>query len=101
LSGYPLGLPKIVRPDEPYETVCVTLAPGERLVLYSDGVVEAQNARSDLFDDDRFLHVLEQAGTDMTPKDLIDKTVSQVVAFIGDAPRTDDITMVILQREVS
>jgi serine phosphatase RsbU (regulator of sigma subunit) len=37
----------------------------------------------------------------MTPKDLIDKTVSQVVAFIGDAPRTDDITMVILQREVS
>jgi len=35
----------------------------------------------------------------VTSKDLIEKTVSLVVAFIGDAPRTDDITMVILQRE--
>lgn len=101
LSGYPLGLPKIVRPTEPYDTVCITLAPGDRLVLYSDGVVEAQNTRRHLFDDDRFLRVLERAGVDVTPEDLIDKTVWQVTSFIGDAPRTDDITMVVLQREVS
>jgi serine phosphatase RsbU (regulator of sigma subunit) len=62
-------------------------------------VVEAQNAGSDLFDDDCFLDLLGRAGTDVTSKDLIEKTVSLVVAFIGDAPRTDDITMVILQRE--
>lgn len=101
LSGYPLGLPKIVRPDEPYETERFTLSPGARLVLYSDGVVEAQNKRSQLYDDDRFLRLLERAGKDMASKDLIEKTVSQVVSFIGDAPRTDDITMVILKREVS
>jgi len=101
LNGYPLGLPKIVRPDEPYDTVCFTLSPGDRLVLYSDGVVEAQNARHHLFDDDRFLRLLERADADMTSQDLIQKTVTQVTSFIGDAPRTDDITMVVLQREVS
>ncbi|MGA1199496.1 MAG: PP2C family protein-serine/threonine phosphatase, partial [Candidatus Latescibacterota bacterium] len=101
LNGYPLGLPKIVRPDEPYDTVCFALSPGDRLVLYSDGVVEAQNARHHLFDDDRFLRLLERAGAEMTSEDLIQKTVTQVTSFIGDAPRTDDITMVVLQREVS
>lgn len=101
LNGYPLGLPKIVRPDEPYETVCVTLRPGDRLVLYSDGVVEAQNVKHHLFDDDRFLRLLERADADVTPKELIEKTVSKVTSFIGDAPRTDDITMVVLQREDS
>ena len=101
LNGYPLGLPKIVRPSEPYDMVCVTLAPGDRLVLYSDGVVEAQNNRRHLFDDDRFLRVLERADEDVSPEELIDKTVWQVTSFIGDAPRTDDITMVVLQREVS
>lgn len=99
LSGYPLGLPKLVRPDEPYETTHVTLAPGDRLVLYSDGVVEAQNKRHQLFDDARFLRLLERADADVSSKELIDKTVSQVTSFIGDAPRTDDITMVVLQRE--
>jgi serine phosphatase RsbU (regulator of sigma subunit) len=69
--------------------------------LYSDGVVEAQNARHHLFDDDRFLRLLERAGAEMTSEDLIQKTVTQVTSFIGDAPRTDDITMVVLQREVS
>ncbi|MBT3602292.1 MAG: SpoIIE family protein phosphatase [Candidatus Latescibacteria bacterium] len=101
LSGYPLGLPKIVRPDEPYETEQFTLSPGARLVLYSDGVVEAQNKRRQLYDDDRFLRLLERTGKDVASKDLIEKAVSRVVDFIGDAPRTDDITMVILQREVS
>ena len=99
ISGYPLGLPKIVRPVEAYETITVKLAPGERLVLYSDGVVEAQNSHSHLFDEGRFLHLLERAGSYMTSKELIDRTVSQVVAFIGEAPRTDDITLVILQRD--
>ena len=76
LNGYPLGLPKIVRPDEPYDTLHLTLSPGDRLVLYSDGVVEAQNARRHLFDDDRFLRLLERADVEMTSKDLIQKTVA-------------------------
>ncbi len=101
LVGYPLGIPALVRPPTPYRVVHLTLAPGDRLVLYSDGVVEAQNARRNFFDDDRFVRCLEQASIDQTPTDLIADLVTDVKSFIGNARRTDDITLVILQRDLS
>jgi sigma-B regulation protein RsbU (phosphoserine phosphatase) len=101
LVGYPLGIPALVRPPTPYRVVHLTLAPGDRLVLYSDGVVEAQNAKRNFFDDDRFVRCLEQASIDQTPTDLIADLVTDVKSFIGNARRTDDITLVILQRDLS
>ncbi len=101
LVGYPLGIPALVRPQTPYRVEHLTLAPGDRLVLYSDGVVEAQNARRNFFDDDRFIRCLERASIDRTPTDLIADLVADVKSFIGNARRTDDITLVILQRDLS
>ena len=101
LTGYPLGIPALVRPQTPYHVEHLTLAPGDRLVLYSDGVVEAQNARRNFFDDDRFIRCLERASIDRTPTDLIADLVADVKSFIGNARRTDDITLVILQRDLS
>ena len=100
LSGYPLGIPAIVRPDTPYQATTVTLAPGDRLVLYSDGVVEAQNAKRDFYDDDRFALRLQQAAPDRNPTNLIADLVADVKSFIGNARRTDDITLVVLQRDL-
>ena len=99
LTGYPLGIPAVVRPETPYRTIHLTLNPGDRLVLYSDGVVEAQNAQRDFFDDDRFVRRLERALPSRQPADLIDDLVAEVTSFIGDARRTDDITLVVLQRD--
>lgn len=101
LAGYPLGIPALVRPQTPYRVVHLTLAPGDRLVLYSDGVVEAQNAKRNFFDDDRFIRCLERASINQTPTDLIADLVANVKSFIGKARRTDDITLVILQRDLS
>ena len=101
LTGYPLGLPALVRPETPYRTIHLTLNPGDRLVLYSDGVVEAQNAQRDFFDDDRFVRRLDRALPSQPPADLIAGLVSDVTSFIGDARRTDDITLVVLQRDPS
>ena len=101
LTGYPLGIPALVRPQTPYRVEHLTLAPGDRLILYSDGVVEAQNAKRNFFDDDRFIRCLERASIDQTPTDLIADLVANVKAFIGNARRTDDITLVILQRDLS
>ena len=101
LAGYPLGIPALVRPQVPYRVVHLTLAPGDRLVLYSDGVVEAQNAKRDFFDDVRFIRCLERASIAQKPTDLIADLVADVKSFIGNARRTDDITLVILQRDLS
>ena len=99
LDGFPLGLPALVRPDEPYTTIELSLAPGDRLVFYSDGVVEAQDAQHNLYDDDRFLHKLESVIPADPSTDLIDNVVIDIKRFIGSAPRTDDITLVMLQRK--
>lgn len=97
LNGYPLGLPKIVRPNEPYDTQEIILKPGHRLVLYSDGVVEAQNARNQFYEEDRFVHQLQHIPLNTPPNTLIQHVVSDVKSFVGGAPRTDDITLVVLQ----
>ena len=101
LAGYPLGIPALVRPPTPYRVEHLTLAPGDRLVLYSDGVVEAQNAKRNFFDDDRFIRCLERASIVQKPTNLIADLVADVKSFIGNARRTDDITLVILQRDLS
>ena len=101
ITGYPLGIPALVRPQTPYRVEHLTLAPGDRLVLYSDGVVEAQNVKRNFFDDDRFIRCLERASIDQTPTDLIADLVTNIKSFIGKARRTDDITLVILQRDLS
>jgi len=101
LTGYPLGIPALVRPQTPYRVEHLTLAPGDRLILYSDGVVEAQNAKRNFFDDDRFVRCLERASIEQTPTDLIADLVANIKSFIGEAQRTDDITLVILQRDLA
>lgn len=98
LTGYPLGIPAIVRPDEPYQAIQLKLEPGDRLVFYSDGVVEAQNINRDFYDDDQFAQQIEHASPDRTPANLIADLVADVKSFIGNARRTDDVTLVILQR---
>ena len=100
LSGYPLGIPAIVRPVESYQAIQLKLEPGDRLVFYSDGVVEAQNANRDFYDDDRFALQLEHASSGRTPTNLTADLVADVKSFIGNAPRTDDITLVVLQRDL-
>ena len=50
LTGFPLGLPAVVRPDVAYDSL--TLA--DALDLYSDGVVEAHSPLGELYDEERF-----------------------------------------------
>ncbi len=53
-GGPPVGL----LPDAEYETLHAPFCPGDRLVLYSDGVIECANPQSDLFGEERLLNYL-------------------------------------------
>jgi len=97
LAGLPLGLSAIVRPDEPYDTVELQLDPGDLLVIYTDGVVEAQNRNRDLYDEEQLELLLKSTAPGADAGRMVRTIVRDVENFIGDAPRTDDITVVILQ----
>ncbi|MFW6065626.1 MAG: PP2C family protein-serine/threonine phosphatase, partial [Planctomycetota bacterium] len=81
---------------EPEES-CHTFAPGERLVLYTDGITDAMNADGERFDTSRLhevvnLHYSDDADT------CADGVFRTVAEFRGEAPQTDDETIVVIDR---
>ena len=91
-TGMPLGM----MPGSSYEEHEAALAPGESLLFYSDGLVEAHNPTREMFSFPRLKTVLEEH-TDGTS--LIDLLLSELKSFTGEGwEQEDDVTMVALQR---
>src|SRR5829696_5256157 len=90
--GMPLGL----MPGMPYEEKETVLAPGDSLLLHSDGIVEAHDPSGEMFSFPR----LKQCVADYPGGgELIDRVLADLHAHTGpDAEQEDDITMVVLQR---
>lgn len=91
-TGMPLGL----MPGMRYEEQDTILEPGDSILLYSDGLVEAHNARRDMFG---FPHLMDLVGSHEGGKAMIDFLLDQLAAFTGDDwEQEDDVTMVTLHR---
>ncbi|MEJ0016155.1 MAG: PP2C family protein-serine/threonine phosphatase [Acetobacteraceae bacterium] len=85
-----------VMPDMPYASGILTLRPGETLFLYTDGVSEAMNLRSEKFGEVRLEAVLTQAAA--LPVDAMLEAVTDAVRdFAGAAPQSDDITCLVVR----
>jgi len=54
----PANLPLGIKANTQYDQACQTLAPGDRLFLYSDGITECPIPTGDFFDEDRLLRLL-------------------------------------------
>jgi serine phosphatase RsbU (regulator of sigma subunit)/anti-sigma regulatory factor (Ser/Thr protein kinase) len=90
--GMPLGL----MPGMDYEEKEATLAPGDSVLLHSDGIVESHDAERDMFGFPRLKDTVARASRD---ESLIDLVLSDLAAFTGpDIAQEDDITMVTLKR---
>jgi len=72
------------------------LAPGDVLVLYTDGVTEATNADGDLFSDESLARVVA-AHRDLGAAGIRERVVREVAAFVGAAEAQDDMTMVLVK----
>ena len=70
----------------------LTLNPGDRLFLYTDGVPEATNAENKLYGEDRLLTFMNQNAS-MEATKLLPALKAHIDEFVGDAPQFDDITM--------
>jgi sigma-B regulation protein RsbU (phosphoserine phosphatase) len=93
----PAGGPALGIPAAPtYEEQSVDLGAGQSLVVYSDGVTEALNEDDAFFDDERLLGSLrETAGRPVA--EVAHQLLAAVEAFVGDARRHDDISLVVVR----
>jgi sigma-B regulation protein RsbU (phosphoserine phosphatase) len=93
-----------------WEQQATQIGPGETLVLYTDGITDAQNGHGEFFGEERLLEVV-RANAD-TPTDQgsladqgpqaqeIEQAVkTEIRGYVGDAPQYDDITLVVVVRE--
>lgn len=75
-----------------YETGEVSLAPGDRLLFYTDGVSEAVNEKGEEFGTDRIMDVLRSV-PEGSASGLIEAMMDAVVRFRGKAEQNDDLTL--------
>jgi sigma-B regulation protein RsbU (phosphoserine phosphatase) len=90
------GLPFGIMADAPYESGSVTLQPGDWLVIFTDGVVEALNAKGEEYEESRLLNVL-QNGTTTTPDELLSRLMNDLDFFVGATPQHDDVTCMLIK----
>jgi phosphoserine phosphatase RsbU/P len=75
----------------------VTLHAGDYLCIYSDGITEAQDVHGNFFGEQRFITSLlrnTNGGAEQAGRGLL----AEVDSFVGDAPRFDDLSLVLLRR---
>ena len=94
--GFPLG----VRRRHPFVLHRAQLEPGDRLVLYSDGLIEAIDDDGEPFGFTRFEELLSRHGS-RSPEELRKEILSSVKRFTRNRPPEDDQTLVILAFEGS
>lgn len=73
----------------------ITLNPGDRLFLYTDGVPEATNIDNKLYGEDRLLCFMNENAS-MEATRLLPELKKNIDEFVGEAPQFDDITMLML-----
>jgi sigma-B regulation protein RsbU (phosphoserine phosphatase) len=75
----------------------VALAPGDLLLLYSDGLTEAMNTQREQFGEDRLHEILRTADT-YSAQRLLDAVLRAVLRFSTPTPQQDDITLLAVRR---
>lgn len=92
-TGMPLGL----LPGMRYSETQGRMAPGDRLLLYSDGLVEAHNAHKEMFG---FPRLRQLVADQFTGRDAIEELMQALADFTGPAwEQEDDVTLLTIERE--
>ena len=93
-TGAPLG----IFGDLEWEEGSTQISLGDVLLLYTDGVNEAQNIAEEFYEYGRLLGVVK-SNLNHTAEEQHSAIIKSLRDFVGNAPQFDDITLMILKRE--
>ena len=93
VNAFPLG----IRPDTTYESIEIQLEPDDRVLFFSDGLVEAANPQREIFGFERVVETIRQGCVDGLSAEALKQHIYDAVkTFSGDAPQEDDQTLVVV-----
>jgi serine phosphatase RsbU (regulator of sigma subunit) len=88
---FPLGILE----SADYQGTHVQLSPGDKIVFYTDGIVEAMNKKEEMYGFERLLDVVQNARY-MDADSLLKEIINKVDTFAGGVEQHDDITVIVL-----
>jgi len=89
-------LPLGIQPDIAYDAREVALEPGDTIVFYTDGIVEAHNPNREIFGFERLEGLVSELA-DLTPEQLIETVLAAVDVFSHGTSQHDDMTLLVLR----
>ena len=96
LPNLPIG----IMPDYPYVGQTMQLSHNQLLFLYTDGLTEAEDSSHAQFGEQRMHDALVRLCA-RSPRGIVDGVSGEVAAFVGEAPQSDDLTMLAIRFQVS
>jgi serine phosphatase RsbU (regulator of sigma subunit) len=92
-GGFPVGMVQVAS----YETLETDFGPGDRLLVYSDGLVEAENAEGEQFSEARLRGFVQEQAGNSTPN-ILDGLDEALRKWRGSETLTDDLSVLMLDR---
>ena len=93
-TGMPLGIFE----EASWEAETIDLNSGDMLILYTDGITEAQNQQEELFGDQRLLGAA-QANIEASTETIQKSILTRIYQFSEESLQCDDVTLIVLKRE--
>jgi phosphoserine phosphatase RsbU/P len=91
------GIPVGILADAPYQVGTTRLEVGDWLVIFTDGVVEAENAKEEEYGEPALIQLVDR-GAGFTPAMMLRSLLEELDRYVGNTPQHDDITCLLLKR---
>ena len=91
------GIPVGIFADEAYQVGTTRLERGDWLVIFTDGVVEAVNAKDEEYGEPELIRLLDRE-SGSAPAEMLRSLMAGLDQFVGNTPQHDDITCLLLKR---
>ncbi len=93
-TGMPIGIDE----EATWTQMSMRIEPGEMLVLYTDGIPDAENGDGAVFKERKLIEIV-QANMGVSAQEMQRAILEAVQNFVGDAPQFDDITLLVIRRD--
>jgi sigma-B regulation protein RsbU (phosphoserine phosphatase) len=94
----PTGMALGIMPQAQWQQKIARLHPGDVLLLYTDGITEAQNPQGAFFGEGRLMDVL-RSKSHCSAGEIQSAVLAEVHRFVDTTPRQDDIAIIVIKRE--
>lgn len=80
-----------------FEEGALVLAPGDRVLFYTDGISEAMDDRQEMFGEDRLYSLVQSIPADLTTRELVERVLAGHAGFLRGREPQDDMTLMALR----